>query len=89
MLIHPQFDPIALRLGPLAVHWYGLMYLIGFMLFMALGNLRIRRGHPFMTSKKLDDLLMYGVLGVVLGGRLGYGLFYKPGYYLMHPLEIL
>lgn len=88
MLIHPQFDPIALRLGPLAVHWYGLMYLIGFMLFMALGNLRIRRGHPFMTSKKLDDLLMYGVLGVVLGGRLGYVLFYKPAEYLADPLAI-
>ncbi|HJV06990.1 MAG TPA: prolipoprotein diacylglyceryl transferase [Chromobacteriaceae bacterium] len=89
MIIHPQFDPVAIHLGPLAVHWYGLMYLVGFMLFIWLGNRRIRQGHPFMTSKMLDDLLLYGVLGVVLGGRLGYVLFYKPAEYLAQPLHIL
>jgi phosphatidylglycerol:prolipoprotein diacylglycerol transferase len=89
MIIHPQFDPIAIHLGPLAVHWYGLMYMIGFLLFVALGNLRIRAGRSFMTSKMLDDLLLYGVLGVVLGGRLGYVLFYKPAEYLAHPGQIL
>lgn len=89
MLTHPQFDPVAFSLGPLSVHWYGLMYLIGFGLFILLGNRRIRAGHPFMSSKMLDDLLMYGVLGVVLGGRLGEVLFYQPGYYFSHPLEIL
>jgi len=89
MIIHPQFDPVAIHLGPLAVHWYGLMYMVGFLLFIGLGNLRIRAGRSFMTSKMLDDLLLYGVLGVVLGGRLGYVLFYKPGEYLSHPGEIL
>jgi len=89
MIIHPQFDPIAIHLGPLSVHWYGLMYMAAFILFIWLGNLRIRRGHSFMTAKLLDDLLLYGVLGVVLGGRLGFVLFYKPGEYLAHPAEIL
>ena len=89
MIIHPQFDPVAIHLGPLAVHWYGLMYMAGFLMFVLLGNRRIRQGRSFMTSKMLDDLLFYGVLGVVLGGRLGYVLFYKPGEYLAHPTEIL
>jgi phosphatidylglycerol:prolipoprotein diacylglycerol transferase len=89
MIIHPQFDPVAIHLGPLAIHWYGLMYLLGFLLFVWLGNRRIRAGATFMSSKMLDDLLMYGVFGVVLGGRLGYVLFYKPGEYLAHPAAIL
>jgi len=90
MLIHPQFDPIAIHLGPLAVHWYGLMYLLGFMLFLWLGKRRLRTlNRPGWDDKLLDDLLFYGVLGVVLGGRLGEVLFYHPGYYFSHPLEIL
>ena len=89
MLIHPQFDPIAVSLGPLAVHWYGLMYLLGFVLFMLLGQRRLAQSRGVFTAKMLDDLLFYGVLGVVLGGRLGQVLFYEPGYYLLHPLEIL
>ncbi|MBI3145678.1 MAG: prolipoprotein diacylglyceryl transferase [Pseudogulbenkiania sp.] len=88
MFIHPQFDPVAIQLGPLAIHWYGLMYLVGFLLFIGLGNRRLKQGHAFLTPKLLDDLLMYGVLGVVLGGRLGYILFYKPGEYLANPLAI-
>jgi phosphatidylglycerol:prolipoprotein diacylglycerol transferase len=88
MIVHPQFDPVAIHLGPLAIHWYGLMYLLGFGLFLLLGNYRIRQGHAFLTSKLLDDLLMYGVLGVVIGGRLGEVLFYEPGYYFSHPAEI-
>ncbi|QBJ77129.1 prolipoprotein diacylglyceryl transferase [Aquitalea sp. USM4] len=88
MIVHPQFDPVAIHLGPLAIHWYGLMYLLGFGLFLLLGNVRIRQGHAFLTSKLLDDLLMYGVLGVVIGGRLGEVLFYEPGYYFSHPAEI-
>ncbi len=89
MLIHPQFDPIAVSLGPLAVRWYGLMYVIAFVLFMVLGRLHLKR-RPDMsfTVRDLDDLLFYGVLGVVLGGRLGYVLFYKLSYYLAHPVEI-
>lgn len=90
MLQSPQFDPIALRIGPLAVHWYGLMYLVGFALVYALGRYRIRHGHcAALTSRDLEDLIFYSVLGVVIGGRLGYVLFYKPSWYFAHPVEIL
>ena len=89
MLIHPQFDPVAIAIGPLAIRWYGLMYLTAFILFLLLGRLRIKQ-QPYAgwQPKQLDDMLFYGVLGVVLGGRLGYVLFYKFDYYLAHPLEI-
>ncbi len=90
MLIHPQFDPIAIAIGPLAVRWYGLMYLLAFLQFWWLGKLRIERGlAPGFSIKVLDDLLFYGVLGVILGGRLGQVLFYEPGHYLAHPADIL
>jgi phosphatidylglycerol:prolipoprotein diacylglycerol transferase len=90
MLIHPQFDPIAVSLGPLAIRWYGLMYLVGFVLFIVLGRRRAARfPAQGFTEQSLDDLLFYGVLGVVIGGRLGQVLFYDPGYYLQHPLEIV
>ena len=89
MLVHPQFDPVAIHLGPLSVHWYGLMYLLGFGLFLWLGKHRITRlNRPGWNEKLLDDLLFFGVLGVILGGRLGEVLFYHPGYYFSHPLEI-
>ncbi len=88
MLIHPQFDPVAVHLGPLAIRWYGLMYLVAFGLVLVLGRLRIKRGLTVMTNQMLDDLLFYGMLGVILGGRLGYIVFYKLGDYLQHPLDI-
>ena len=90
MLTHPQFDPVALSLGPLAVRWYGLMYLLAFVAFLLLGKRRAQT-QPWhgLTPQHVDDLLFYGVLGVVVGGRLGQVLFYEPGYYLAHPLEIL
>jgi phosphatidylglycerol:prolipoprotein diacylglycerol transferase len=89
MLLHPQFDPVAIYLGPVAIRWYGLMYLLAFLQFIALGRLRIRQKLAPVSAEQLDDLLFYGVLGVVLGGRLGQVLFYEPGYYLANPLEIL
>lgn len=82
MLHHPQFDPIALQLGPLAIHWYGLMYLVGFTLVWLLGNRRISQGLAPIDKKGLEDLIFYCVLGVVVGGRLGYTFFYQPDYYL-------
>ncbi|WP_374355954.1 prolipoprotein diacylglyceryl transferase [Chitinimonas sp.] len=89
MLIHPQIDPVAVHLGPLSIRWYGLMYLVGFVMFLVLGHYRIRK-HPQRgwTGPQLDDMLFYGVLGVIGGGRLGYILFYKLNYYLAHPLEV-
>jgi len=95
MLVHPQFDPIAFQfqlggLGTLAIRWYGIMYLLGFIAFAVLGKYRARQNlltgwHP----RDVDDMLFYGVVGVILGGRLGYVLFYKFGYYAAHPLEVL
>jgi phosphatidylglycerol:prolipoprotein diacylglycerol transferase len=90
MLTHPQIDPVAIHLGPFGIHWYGLMYLLGFVTFIWLGRKRLRTlNQPGWDDKFLDDLLFYGVLGVVLGGRLGEVLFYNPGYYFSHPLKIL
>ena len=71
MLVHPQFDPVAVHLiGPLAIRWYGLMYLIGFGLLWFAGRHAIKtRPHVKMTAEQLDDLFFYGILGVILGGR--------------------
>ena len=89
MLIHPQFDPVAIHLGPLAVRWYGLMYLVGFALLWALGRYAIKtRKHVTLTAQDLDDALFYGIIGVIAGGRLGYVLFYKLGDYLAEPWRI-
>jgi phosphatidylglycerol:prolipoprotein diacylglycerol transferase len=91
MLIHPMPNPIAFSLGPLSVRWYGLMYLAAFAQFIALGRVRLRQAHIAAAGwlrDDLDDMLFYGVLGVVLGGRLGEVLFYHPAFYFSHPLEI-
>jgi phosphatidylglycerol:prolipoprotein diacylglycerol transferase len=91
MLVHPLPDPVAISFGPISVHWYGVMYLVAFIQFILLGRLRIRQPHIAAAGwrkEDLDDMLFYGVLGVVIGGRLGEVLFYNPGYYFSHPLEI-
>ena len=90
MLVHPQFDPVAFAIGPLSVRWYGLMYLTGFAFFYLLGRIRAKEDWRGISGKDaLEDLLFCGIRGVVLGGRIGYCLFYQPGYYLSHPAEIL
>lgn len=95
MLMYPQIDPVALQLGPLAIHWYGLTYLAAFGLFLWLGTRRLKhppfnrlQGEAAWTRRDVEDLLFQGVVGVIVGGRLGYCLFYKPAYYLSHPLEV-
>jgi phosphatidylglycerol:prolipoprotein diacylglycerol transferase len=96
MLMHPKIDPVALQLGPIAIHWYGLTYLLAFGLFLLLANMRLKhepyaslRGDAAWSRKDIEDMLFLGVLGTVVGGRLGYCLFYKPGFYLANPLQIL
>lgn len=92
MLVHPQFDPVAIALGPVQIHWYGLTYLVAFGLFLLLARLRAAQPQFVQagwTKQDVEDLLFYGVVGVIVGGRLGYALFYKPGEYLANPLEIL
>jgi phosphatidylglycerol:prolipoprotein diacylglycerol transferase len=82
-----QIDPIALSLGPLKIHWYGLMYLLAFVSAWWLGRRRIRAGRlPGVDMNGLSDLAFYGMLGVVLGGRIGYILFYSFGAFLDNPL---
>ncbi len=88
MLVHPNFDPIAFSIGPLSVRWYGLMYLVAFALVLILGRWRIAHGKTVLTARDLDDLLFFGMLGTIVGGRLGYVLFYKAGFYLDHPLDL-
>ena len=92
MLTHPMPDPVAISLGPIDIHWYGLMYVVAFGLFLALGRLRIRLPHIAAQGWKfddLDDMLFYGMLGVIVGGRLGEVLFYRADYFLSNPIEIL
>ncbi|MCL2076486.1 MAG: prolipoprotein diacylglyceryl transferase [Betaproteobacteria bacterium] len=86
MLVHPAFDPVAFSLGPFSVHWYGVMYLFAFCQFWVLGLSRLAQAG--WSRGAFDDLLFYGVLGVIVGGRLGYILFYAPAYYAANPLEI-
>jgi phosphatidylglycerol---prolipoprotein diacylglyceryl transferase len=92
MLVHPQFDPIAIQLGPVGIHWYGLSYLLAFAQFLWLASLRARQpqyAQAGWNRRDVEDMLFWGVLGVVIGGRLGYVLFYKPGHYVANPLEVL
>jgi phosphatidylglycerol:prolipoprotein diacylglycerol transferase len=78
MLVHPNFDPVALHLGPLSVRWYGITYLLGFLGFYWLSRIRGRYPHlTYWTSERISDVLFYGVLGVILGGRIGYTFFYN------------
>ncbi len=88
MLTYPEIDPIAFQLGPLKVHWYGIMYLIGFSLAWILGSKRAKRPNTVITPAQVSDLVFYGALGVVLGGRLGYILFYNLPTYINTPLTI-
>ena len=88
MLQFPDIDPIAFEIGPLAVRWYGLMYLAGFVSAYAYLCREVKRNRLNLSCESLGDLLFAGVLGVVLGGRLGYVLFYNFAYYMRHPLEI-
>ena len=84
MFTHPQFDPIAIKLGPLKVHWYGIMYLVAFVGCFWLSRYRART-QPLtrpLSPQQISDLLFYAALGVVLGGRLGYCLFYQPNLFV-------
>ncbi|WP_322995463.1 prolipoprotein diacylglyceryl transferase [Castellaniella sp.] len=88
-MLFPHIDPVALQIGPVAIHWYGLMYLAGFALAWLLGRWRIHHHPCGLNLRDLEDIIFYGVLGVVLGGRLGYALFYKFDDYLAHPASLL
>ncbi len=88
MIPYPDIDPVALSVGPLQVHWYGLMYLVGFAGSWWYGVLRTRRDDLAWTTKQVEDVLFYGAVGVILGGRLGYTLFYNFSEFVEHPLTL-
>jgi phosphatidylglycerol:prolipoprotein diacylglycerol transferase len=90
-MIHvPFISPVALQIGPLAIHWYGLMYVAAFLAFLILGRQRTTR-QPWhgLAPNDVEDLLFWGMIGVIVGGRLGEVLFYQPGYYWAHPDQII
>ncbi|MDO8954106.1 MAG: prolipoprotein diacylglyceryl transferase [Gammaproteobacteria bacterium] len=89
MLTYPQIDPIALKLGPIAVHWYGIMYLIGFVLTWSLGVYRSKKPWSVVKPDQVADAIFYGALGVILGGRTGYMLFYDFIPFIHQPWTIL
>lgn len=88
MLVHPDFDPVAFALGPLQVRWYGLMYLLGFVCGWVLGRYRAKQPNSGWTAAQVDDLVFYIALGVILGGRIGYVLFYGFSSLLRDPLML-
>ncbi len=85
MITYPEINPIALSLGPLQIHWYGITYLVAFAGFWFFARLKTKQAHVNWNYEEIDDLLFYGALGVVLGGRIGYTLFYNLDYFLQHP----
>jgi len=88
MITYPNIDPIALHLGPAAVHWYGLMYLIGFLGGWMLLLYRSKKPGSEFTAEQVSDILFYSALGIIIGGRVGYMLFYAWTDLLNHPLLI-
>ena len=88
MLQYPQFDPVMISIGPLSLRWYGMMYVLGILSGWLLGRYRAARPWNKMTPKLMDDFITWAILGVVLGGRLGYVLFYNPSFYFANPLKI-
>ncbi|GHD52289.1 Prolipoprotein diacylglyceryl transferase [Marinobacter persicus] len=90
MLQHPQFDPVAIAFGPLQIHWYGLTYLVGFLAGWWLGKVRSHQPwSPLKKEEQVGDLLFYMALGVILGGRFGYVVFYNFDSFLADPLWLL
>jgi phosphatidylglycerol:prolipoprotein diacylglycerol transferase len=84
----PQFDPVIFHLGPLSIRWYALAYIVGLVTGWQVMRRLVLKPPAVATQVQTDDFLTWATLGVVLGGRLGYVLFYQPGFYLTHPLQI-
>lgn len=88
MLTYPNIDPIALSLGPVKIHWYGIMYLVAFGAAWWLGNRRARQPDSGWNAEQISDVIFYGAMGTVLGGRIGYTLFYGFSSFLADPVSI-
>ena len=85
----PAIDPVAVAIGPFVVRWYALAYIVGLLLGWRYCLVLADRPPRLVERRDIDDFLVWATLGVVLGGRIGYVLFYQPGYYLQHPIEAL
>jgi phosphatidylglycerol:prolipoprotein diacylglycerol transferase len=88
VLVFPDFNPVAVHLGPFSIRWYALAYIAALLLGWRLLHRLVREPPAVATGLQVDDFLSWATLGVVLGGRLGYVLFYQPGYYFTHPAMI-
>lgn len=88
-LVFPGFDPVLLRIGPLAIRWYALAYIVSLVLGWRVVRRLVRLDPAVATGEQVDEFLTWATLGVVVGGRLGYVLFYQPSFYLAHPLAAL
>lgn len=86
MLIYPDINPVAISLGPLKVHWYGLMYLVGFALAWAVAHFRAKKPWHNWSEEDISDLIFYGAIGVIVGGRVGYVVFYHFDQFLQDPV---
>ncbi|MDB5416116.1 MAG: prolipoprotein diacylglyceryl transferase [Rubritepida sp.] len=89
MLEYPQIDPVAIQIGPIAIRWYALAYIAGIVLGWRMARRLVTAEPKVATPEQVDDYVTWVTLGIILGGRIGYVLFYRPGYYLFHPLEAL
>jgi phosphatidylglycerol:prolipoprotein diacylglycerol transferase len=90
LLTYPHIDPVLLQIGPFAIRWYALAYLTGVLSgWWLLAKMNMRVEPPILSKQAYDDIMAYAILGIILGGRLGYVLFYKPEHYFTHPLEIV
>jgi phosphatidylglycerol:prolipoprotein diacylglycerol transferase len=88
VIVHPNFDPVALSIGPLSIHWYGLMYLFGFGAGLLLGQSRAKSSQSDWNPDEVIDFLFFIAMGVIIGGRLGYVVFYNLQFYLSNPLDV-
>ena len=85
----PEFDPVLIHLGPLPIRWYALAYITGILIGWGLVRRLVQLAPQVATREQVDDFVTWATLGIVLGGRIGYVLFYRPGHYVDHPLEAL
>ena len=88
-IVFPEIDPVAIAIGPLKMRWYAIAYITGLLIGWYYIRRLTRRPPSLLSERAIDDFLLWATLGVILGGRIGYILFYQPGYYLANPLEIV
>jgi phosphatidylglycerol:prolipoprotein diacylglycerol transferase len=89
LIPYPEIDPVLIQLGPFAIRWYALAYIAGLVIGWRVMRRVCTEPPRILSPLKIDDFLLWAALGVILGGRIGYVLFYKPGFYIEHPLAVL